>query len=432
MGFLLIDLLSALLGLAVTLLFFGTLWTVKNTKLHWVVLGIIILAISNVIVVPILQSTPLLPAVSIVLSFMLSLYFMSRLLMKVLFSLVSVAISFAAELFLAFIIVNILDVSIGIEHSDVFLYFVGVILSNMIALIIVVTVRIIMKGYKSETGGQFNFIMLLMPIQSIVICFVVYFYSVTGDYIEVSLLGLSAIFVSISLVFISMFMIRSLQKAIAYKADYEQASERLNIQLKEYQKLYREQTEIRKIRHDISNNFIALIGTLEDGRVKEAIGRMRSISANINKPDTLIDTGVPEIDAVINAKVDKAANCNIHVVTKVKFKHELNVNAYDLAGIIANALDNAIEGIMRSNDIEKNIFLNIRDTTNFISVICENYASGFIYDNFQTTKHDKANHGFGMKQMSDVVLKYGGDFQPEYDKKSRKFLLKILLKNRKI
>ena len=157
---------------------------------------------------------------------------------------------------------------------------------------------------------------------------------------------------------------------------------------------------------------------------------MRSIGANINKPDTQISTGVPEIDAVLSAKVDKAANCDINVTAKIAFKHELNVNAYDLSGIIANALDNAIEGILRSTNVERKIYLNMQSSVNFVSVIVENYASGLMHDDFQTTKQDKVNHGFGMKQMSDVALKYGGDFRPEYDCKNMRFSLRILLKNR--
>jgi sensor histidine kinase regulating citrate/malate metabolism len=283
-----------------------------------------------------------------------------------------------------------------------------------------------------EAGNQYNLIILLMPTQAIIICFLVYFYSISGSEIEVSPLGMSAILTSLSLVFLSIFIVKSLQRAIAYKEDYKLAEERLDSQLNEYRKLYFEQEEARKERHDMSNNLIALTGTLEDGRIQEAIDRMKSINATINKPDILMKTGIPEIDAVINAKLSRANKHDINLISKVKVGHALKINAYDFSRIIANALDNAIEGIERSSDVKREIYLNINCTANFVSLIVENYASGLVNANFQTSKPDKINHGFGMTQMKTITEKYDGDFQPEYDHKSGKFLLKILLKNRKI
>jgi hypothetical protein len=58
-----------------------------------------------------------------------------------------------------------------------------------------------------------------------------------------------------------------------------------------------------------------------------------------------------------------------------------------LAVIIANALDNAIKGILRSCDVEKTVFLDIARAGEYISVIVENSASSPIDDNFKNLEN---------------------------------------------
>jgi len=111
---------------------------------------------------------------------------------------------------------------------------------------------------------------------------------------------------------------------------------------------------------------------------------------------------------------------------------DLHINQFDMAVVIANALDNAIEGIQRSTgDIEKLISLDIHRASDYVSIIVENNASGPVYSDFPTSKLDKKNHGFGMSQMEAISKKYNGSFRPSFDSEKRRFLLKVILKNQK-
>jgi len=425
-----IEVLGALLGIAAAMIFYETLWVAKKINWYAIAGGILIIAAVNVALTSLLLNTAVLPAISIILMLALSFFFTSNIKIKILFSFAIVAIMFSSELLVGIIFLNVLNITIEQVQGSSFLYFLGIVTSKMFALFFVYIIRIVMKGYKKETGIQFNLIMALMPMQSIIICFVIYFYTINADASQASQWGLGAILISLAVIFTTFFIIKDLQKAIAYKRKYELAELKLIKQIEHYEKLYYAQNDIRTVRHDLNNTLTAIYGLLEGDSIQEAKDRIKRIATNLKKSASVTDTGIPAMDAVIDAKIDRASGFGITIVRKIAIDHELLIDGFDLAGIVANALDNAIEGVLRSNDIENEILLNISCMSGFVSIIVENCADGPVDNNFQSSKSDKENHGFGIAQMKAITKKYSGDFRPLYDREKRKFSLKVLLENK--
>lgn len=132
----------------------------------------------------------------------------------------------------------------------------------------------------------------------------------------------------------------------------------------------------------------------------------------------------------MSAKIRRARSHNIELEYSIVLDDELYVDQFDIAMILANALDNAIEGAERSDDVDKHVSLNICRASNYISIYLENTATGPVANDFMTTKPDKRNHGFGMAQMKDIAAKYKGSFQPEFMPEEKLFTLNIMLYNR--
>ena len=201
------------------------------------------------------------------------------------------------------------------------------------------------------------------------------------------------------------------------------------MQVEHYQNLYSAQREIRTIRHNISDNLVAISALLTAGQIDEAIERITGIYSDAEKITYIVDTGHPPIDAVIQEKLIKSENSNIHIEYKIIFDTIVLVDQFDIAILIANALDNAIEGVLRSDNNNRQITLDIAGTSDYISILVENHASGPIFDDFRTSKAEKANHGFGLEYMRAIAKKYDGDIHPEYSKETQLFRLEILLRN---
>jgi hypothetical protein len=102
--------------------------------------------------------------------------------------------------------------------------------------------------------------------------------------------------------------------------------------------------------------------------------------------------------------------------------------------IIANALDNAIEGVLRSTGIDRTVLLDITSKSDYISILIENYASGPIYEDLWTSKPDNKNHGFdymitqiskSISSISSLFVAHG--IIPENDRDVYVYSLEVFL-----
>ena len=425
-----IDFIGTLIGISVTMMFYGTVWAKRTIKWYISYGGILLIAAISTSVTALLQSTVFLTVVIILLTFILSLYFESGISSKILFTFIITAILFVAEQFVGIVFVYFIRIPIEVVQSSTTLYMVGVITSKLLVILIVFVIRVFMKGYKRKTDNQFNLIMAFMPVQSIIICLVVSSYSINTGATQVDPLGITAILISLALVYLTMILIKNQQNALQCKRAYDLSQKRLDIQIEHYENLYITQREVRAIRHNISDNLVAISGLLEKEKYSEALDFINKINTDVKRTAEIICTEHPSIDAVIDAKIAKARECDIQIEHKIWIDNKMLADQFDVASLIANALDNAIEGILRSSEVERCITLNLNSTSDYISMIVENYSTGPVYGDFRTSKKDKINHGFGMEHMKEITKKYDGDAYPKYNPETHKFTLKILLKNK--
>jgi len=428
----LIDVLGTVLGVSAAMVLYGTFWNKKSLKSYRYYGGIILLAAVGAMITVLFQNTVILSVATLLTMFILSFFFLSGLTSKILFTFIISAILFVTEQIIGIIILFVVRIPIELVQINITLYMVGVISSKLFALFTVLIFRTIMKGNKGEGNNQFNIIMAVMPIQSIIICFVVSVYSITEGITETIPLGVIAILVSLFLVFLVMILLKNQQKAFQYKNEYDLSQQRLKMQIKHYQKLYSTQYDIRLIRHNISDKLVAISGLLSKNMISEAIERINGIDNEVKKTAEIVNTGLPPIDAVIYAKTSKALNAGIDIDHKILVDNELLVDQFDVAILIANALDNAIEGILRSSDIERVIRLDLISVSDYLSILVENKATGLIYNDLRTSKSEKINHGFGIEHMREIARKYNGDINPKYNPETKLFTLDILLKNMQI
>lgn len=84
----------------------------------------------------------------------------------------------------------------------------------------------------------------------------------------------------------------------------------------------------------------------------------------------------------------------------------------DIYSLFGNILDNAIESVGGLAEEKRFLDLRISVKNAFLCISAENYCENeprFAEGLPVTTKEDKAYHGFGVRSMSAVVKKYGGE-----------------------
>ncbi len=160
---------------------------------------------------------------------------------------------------------------------------------------------------------------------------------------------------------------------------------------------------------------------------------IREIEDAIRLYDTGIKTGNEVLDIILT---EKSLHCHSNGITLSCIADGALLgfmDDVDLYSLFGNALDNAIEAVMKIEDSEKRIIsVKLHSVGGLITLNIKNSFTGQINFNTEglpeTSKADKYYHGFGMKSISYIVAKYGGDFAVVV--KDGTFNVNILLPNK--
>ena len=141
---------------------------------------------------------------------------------------------------------------------------------------------------------------------------------------------------------------------------------------------------------------------------------IEDLERSISVYDSVVKTENEALDIILTEKSFKCLKHNI-ILNCIADGKKLNfMKNSDVYSLFGNALDNAIEAVMRLREKEKRVIgLKVYSVGGLITVNIRNfYEGGLRLDETglpRTTKADKDQHGFGLKSIQLVVEKYGGN-----------------------
>lgn len=116
------------------------------------------------------------------------------------------------------------------------------------------------------------------------------------------------------------------------------------------------------------------------------------------------------IDAIIYSKVLEAKKFGVSLVVKKNIDRPILINNLDLAVLLANILDNAIEATM-AVESDKVITLSLLTDNDNVIILSQNPTiNSFVDGKLKTTKRDKKHHGFGTLSINSIAEKYNGRY----------------------
>ena len=131
---------------------------------------------------------------------------------------------------------------------------------------------------------------------------------------------------------------------------------------------------------------------------------------NINKE---LFIGNDIADAIINEKNEIAKSFGIEINIEGTLSGIENIAPIDMCTIFANALDNCIEALKELKLDKPVIKVLAKKNKNFLLISFINPVEEEVIINeaksVETSKLDKDNHGFGIKNIRLAAQKYGGD-----------------------
>lgn len=236
------------------------------------------------------------------------------------------------------------------------------------------------------------------------------FYMVEGRASSLLLITTCLIFIILCI-----WQILTLRKEEEYRWKNEAYENYMKMQEDSIHRMIEKDQSMRKFRHDLHAHTVVLeeiSKRIGDPQLQEYIAKMRK-----NSIDYTVKTysGIAAVDAVVSEIAVRAKKSHISIQWEGTLNGMKDIAVYDLCVIFSNLLTNAMEACQKLEEdlriiyvktycFEKNIYINIGNSCKKKVLLEENGT-------IKTEKSDKRNHGFGTKNILDIVKKNEGSIK---------------------
>lgn len=187
--------------------------------------------------------------------------------------------------------------------------------------------------------------------------------------------------------------------------------------------LYESMAEATKqqqtLSHEYQNQLICIQSLLHSQQYNKLEEYVKKLTGVVLKDLDYMNTNNVIVNAILNEKYVRALEQGVVMVCKVNNLEKMNIEDQDIALLLSNLLNNALEACQKYSDEkvikvkfvleEDEVVLSVKNTYDGNIIISEG--------NYITTKENKRNHGIGIKNMIQVIEKYDGFYSITYDER---------------
>ena len=216
-----------------------------------------------------------------------------------------------------------------------------------------------------------------------------------------------------------------------------EAQERERI-LAQQNKLWEEQIQeqnnavnaARRDRHDLHHHYDTLLSMLEGGKTQEAVSYL---NAQTRRTESAALAGVCEhlaANAILSRWVTRARENGIKTEMDASIPANLPMDEVALIGILANSIENAVEGCLRCPEgterfITVKIAYSVYNGAGKLHIVVENACADSIVFESGFPKSEKPGGGTGTKSIAYAVERYNG--MVEFTAQDGVFRTRVLL-----
>jgi len=179
----------------------------------------------------------------------------------------------------------------------------------------------------------------------------------------------------------------------------------------------------RSAQHDALTHLVALKGIADKNGDREAASYLDGLLADAGHGDPHSDTGNVVFDSVVNYKLRNADRDGVIPRIRLhRIPRELNVDASDLAAILGNLLDNALDAVARLDPGNRTVRLNAEFSRQALFIQVENPFDGELKYSGKpgrdgkrelATRKSGPDHGHGLRNIRRALEKYDGGLTVE-------------------
>lgn len=192
----------------------------------------------------------------------------------------------------------------------------------------------------------------------------------------------------------------------AYKLELLKQEQELHEQ--EAASMERLNKEAEAYKADIINQMEVLLNTLKSGNHETVTEDFNLLTHRLNTLASHQYCNHSLLNAILHDKFLVAQNFNIRVSYSILLPERIDIPLNELASILFNLLDNAIEACQNSAAENRFIRLETKYVGKILSIHMENTKNPQIIFKRQTTKADSLSHGFGLSIIEDIASAHNG------------------------
>lgn len=237
----------------------------------------------------------------------------------------------------------------------------------------------------------------------------------------------AVLFISIVGVIYSVFLTLSLAvKNILSNRQNRELQSFMYMQKQQYDYQLQQSVAVRRFKHDLVNHIGVLRELMNEKKTEEAKEYIDTIWNIQDEFDLKIHTGDSFLDVIINYYLYLAIKENIEFVVLGKLTEQMPLEMFDITTLMGNLLQNAVEAAIKA-DVPR-IRVEFIEHKKEIFIVVSNSVGERINakkDFSMTSKKDKENHGFGLKNIVSTVEKYHGECYMESIVENREALFQV-------
>lgn len=171
--------------------------------------------------------------------------------------------------------------------------------------------------------------------------------------------------------------------------------------------------EMRRMKHDLQGHLIVLQYYLDSENYEGTKCYIKEMQQNFDKFSSglQIDLGNELVNAVVKECIIQSTE-GIEFRSHGKLPVELSMRDYDLCTVFYNLAKNAVEACEKLSRYKKQIFIDFTEQRDCLEIMIKNPIEWDVSRkmlNGSTTKEDKKEHGYGIKNVIETVSKYKGE-----------------------
>jgi sensor histidine kinase YesM len=213
------------------------------------------------------------------------------------------------------------------------------------------------------------------------------------------------------------------QKELAY-AQYQR-------QVELYQSLEKGLERQKQFAHEYRNHLTCIHSLIQDQKYAEANAYIDKISPTSGVESPVLDVNHNIVNTILNEKYYEMQRKGILFVFRMNDLSGLKIEDNDLVVLLSNLLNNAIEACEKCDEKMIRLRFEIEEDSVILSVW--NTTTGQVQIDQGTIKSSKEDdwdeHGYGIPNVRETILKYGGNYSMESNDKEFCFSIVIPKRN---